>query len=82
MKTCSGCKHFIHVGMDYPVCKVQDGPWEYQTDPYTGHEALISLGKHGALRPSARYMRERGDCGPERSLYQPSLWRRVFGGKK
>lgn len=76
MKSCRGCKFLVHAS-NFDVCKADDGPWEWVTDPYSGRRSLRSL--KGWMRPTLAQMRAEGaKCGPDARLYQPTLFRRLL----
>jgi hypothetical protein len=69
-KPCTGCKF-----LRYPFCAAVDSTLSYyQHDPLIGADVY-----RPGTRPYIRAMRAPGgECGPERALYRPSWWRRVF----
>jgi hypothetical protein len=70
---CTGCRFLVQA--THAVCSATDGPFTYVVNPYTGRSELQGI----RLRPDVAEQRAPGaPCGPDRRLYQPRLWRRVW----
>ena len=77
MKTCLGCKYLV----GKHSCKAGEDLMQV-VDPYTGVVTYRDRNNPDAiLRPSPNTMRaDGGACGPDRKLYEPTLWTRMTGG--
>lgn len=71
MTSCTGCRFLVHA-RNIDVCRATDAV-ESRRNPWSGRQEMIYH-----FRPTLSEMRgEGGACGPERRLYQPSLWERL-----
>lgn len=79
MKQCNGCKHLVHTS-GYDVCDADDGPFHSVVDPLSGRVSVVHVDpKKSLFRPRLHEMRNPGGkCGPEASLYEPTLFRRAL----
>lgn len=77
MKSCNGCKYLVNL-ISTSRC-AHDDPYPYpvyEKNPYTGRKKRVYT---GYIRPTIHEMRsEKGACGPEARLYEPTLLRRIF----
>jgi len=74
MKLCKGCKHLRGVHC------YQGGRMLEFTPPFRGTTVTKWYSPHtnSTWPPNIENMRKvTGPCGPERKLYQPSLWTRI-----
>ena len=73
IKPCRGCRHFSGGGICYA-----HRVWAYRYDPYIGRQCIQAVSS--PLGELVRTMRAPGgDCGPDATLYSPTLWRRIWG---
>ncbi len=73
MEPCTGCR-FLVLTSTRGVCRATDGPVVYTLNPLTNrYEPKI------VWRPTVTEQRAEGaPCGPDRKLYQPTLWARLW----
>lgn len=73
MKSCVGCKYLRHIYCYHGFTTTT------VVLPYTGHVMCRGNSPYTTFGfpPKVDMMRTTGPCGPERKLYQPSLWTRI-----
>ncbi len=76
MKMCNGCKHLSL----NDLCDAGAQPAVREENPVTGRVRYVVRGHDGSVfKPTAVQMRSPGQpCGPERALYRPGWWARIF----
>ena len=74
LKQCNGCKHLVAFSA---ACKGGEVLVRH-INPYTG-KAFWRSDSGRVFRPSPVEARsEKGKCGPDAKLYEPTIWARIF----